>query len=420
MSKAAKALLFVLAIYTLLCCVFVLQAAPTKIVFWGPTQFNDLIIKPFNESQNQYEAVFENVTTNDAIITKLAAGQKADVVFMSRPYVFSWMARGIAQPIDNFIKRDNYSLQDFLGWTLDEMRYNGHISGLPYTTDVRALYYNKQLFSEVGIDPNSPPKTWSEAEQYNRQLTRLSADGVLERVGLVPQWGEGSHLWLWINSNSAEVVSSDSKKILFNNPRSLEVLQWLADTTVRYGGEAKLTNLTTKGHVLLRSYAAMYVEGSWFYTTVQNANLDINNFGTSSIPLNDSNLPGTSLSAGYGLVLFPGNNPEGAWDLIKYANKPDIACRFLLSRGEYPVRSSFVGYSAYAEFLRSKPFTRPLLNMTAYSRFFPRYPDFGYLQTQMRELVKAVISGKIPPNQALAETSNKYQQTLDEWWSSLK
>ena len=40
--------------------------------------------------------------------------------------------------------------------------YRGHHFGLPWSADVRTLFYNNDALLEVGLDPERPPTSWDE------------------------------------------------------------------------------------------------------------------------------------------------------------------------------------------------------------------------------------------------------------------
>ena len=56
---------------------------------------------------------------------------------------------------------------------------DGKVYGLPFLQSGISLVWNKKLFSEAGLDPETPPKTWEELREFAKQLTK--ADG--------SQWG---------------------------------------------------------------------------------------------------------------------------------------------------------------------------------------------------------------------------------------
>src|SRR5262245_26248913 len=42
---------------------------------------------------------------------------------------------------------------------------------MPYTLVVSTMVYRKDLFAEVGLDPERPPRTWDEYFEYAMKLT---------------------------------------------------------------------------------------------------------------------------------------------------------------------------------------------------------------------------------------------------------
>lgn len=45
---------------------------------------------------------------------------------------------------------------------------------LPWDTDARVIYYNKEHFREAGLDPEKPPRTIEELDEYADKLTKKS------------------------------------------------------------------------------------------------------------------------------------------------------------------------------------------------------------------------------------------------------
>ena len=51
--------------------------------------------------------------------------------------------------------------------------FNNHLFGVPLYADVSALFYNKDLFTKAGLDPNKPPTSLAEIRQYADKITAL-------------------------------------------------------------------------------------------------------------------------------------------------------------------------------------------------------------------------------------------------------
>lgn len=54
--------------------------------------------------------------------------------------------------------------------------YKDRLYGVPLYADVSALFYNKDLFTKAGLDPNKPPTSLAEVRQYADAITALGDD----------------------------------------------------------------------------------------------------------------------------------------------------------------------------------------------------------------------------------------------------
>jgi multiple sugar transport system substrate-binding protein len=54
--------------------------------------------------------------------------------------------------------------------------FNDRLYGVPLYADVSALFYNKDLFEEAGLDPNKPPTSLAELREYADKITALGGD----------------------------------------------------------------------------------------------------------------------------------------------------------------------------------------------------------------------------------------------------
>ena len=69
--------------------------------------------------------------------------------------------------------------------------------GIPWQRSTIIMYYNKDAFTEAGLDPNAPPATWQELEDYAVKLTKKDASGNVERYGIqIPSDKAGYAYWM--------------------------------------------------------------------------------------------------------------------------------------------------------------------------------------------------------------------------------
>ena len=101
--------------------------------------------------------------------TMFAAGDPADV-FMVNNHDFPTFANsGNLLDMTSYVQ-DGY-FDDFFQGVLNMYKWQGSTMAIPFTTDCRILWYNKDIFEEAGLDPNKAPATWEELAADAKQIT---------------------------------------------------------------------------------------------------------------------------------------------------------------------------------------------------------------------------------------------------------
>jgi multiple sugar transport system substrate-binding protein len=97
-----------------------------------------------------------------------------------------WSSRGALIPLDKYMERDNFDTSLIFDALWDEMKWDGHTYAIPTGTACEAFYWNKAHFREAGLDPDKPPKTWDELEEFAEKLTIRNEKGKIVRAGYIP------------------------------------------------------------------------------------------------------------------------------------------------------------------------------------------------------------------------------------------
>jgi ABC-type glycerol-3-phosphate transport system substrate-binding protein len=79
--------------------------------------------------------------------------------------------------------------------------------------DAYALTWNKDIFKEVGLDPNTPPKYWKDFRDASKKTAIANADGTMQRVGYaVRHLGEPAGIvdkWDWLIEGAGGKLNTD-------------------------------------------------------------------------------------------------------------------------------------------------------------------------------------------------------------------
>jgi multiple sugar transport system substrate-binding protein len=145
-------------------------AQPKTVTLWHVFNLEtDMIhggIKAFNESQNEYR-IEARIVPGTQVVTELikatATGSVPDLVTLDNPVVASFSAQGTLTDLTDRVAKSTVIKPDlyFPGpWAAGS--WKGKIYGVPRDANTLALYYNADMFRAKGLDPDKPPKTWSE------------------------------------------------------------------------------------------------------------------------------------------------------------------------------------------------------------------------------------------------------------------
>jgi multiple sugar transport system substrate-binding protein len=155
---------------------------------------------------------------------KLAGGQEENVFYVYYTDVARVVAEGQAADINDYVSAVP-GLNDIQASTLNVFKGpDGHYYGLPKTNYSMGLVYSKKVFSQAGLDPNSPPRTWAEVQQDAKKIAALG-NGMVGYADFSASNEGGWHFTAELDSQGGSMVSADGKKAAFNSPAGVAVLQ---------------------------------------------------------------------------------------------------------------------------------------------------------------------------------------------------
>ena len=109
------------------------------------------------------------------------------LVLASSGGVGSYYRQGLVEPLSPWIAEAGVDLDDFFSAPLAQCESSdGETVCLPWGSDLYALFWNKELFAQAGLDPERPPQTMEELAEYANVLTVRDEQGELVQVGFIP------------------------------------------------------------------------------------------------------------------------------------------------------------------------------------------------------------------------------------------
>lgn len=190
-------------------------------------------VAAFMEANPHIEIEYQECGYGDDFETKLntgfASGTAPDVIN------FTMASMGTRVPLGQYACLDEYvnnweGKDDFMKNALNLGSVNGSVYGLAVFPDPRILIYNKELFEEAGLDPNSPPTNWEELMEYHKKLVKKEGGNVVQTGFGMPTSGSNMqhYLSVFIEQNGVKnLVDEDNDTVLCNSPESIEAAKFL-------------------------------------------------------------------------------------------------------------------------------------------------------------------------------------------------
>jgi multiple sugar transport system substrate-binding protein len=347
-------------------------------------------------------------TANTAAVA--AGSGMPDVIVADRPKLPQDAANNIYTDLQEWADRDGVKAESYWPFTWEQTLYQGHTYGIPFETDVRVLYYSKNAFKEAGLDPEKPPKTWAELEEYATKLDKKAADGTYTRLGFSVLDGNVSPE-IWGYANDVEWVTKDGK-VEINTPKAVETVNFVKKWIDHYGGWDNYQKIragfqSPPNDALMSGKVAMLVHTNGYASQLNFYNPQIDkadgsgrerlDWAVSDMPYNTKN---GSWSGGFALSIPKGAaNAEQAWELIKCASGKEGSLSW--SRDTYAMSANIEAANDPA--LGADPVWKFFLKAMDYStggNYLEKYPNWG---EQLGQRYEKVWKGELTAEQALQE-----------------
>lgn len=284
---------------------------------------------------------------------------------------------------------------------------DGRVYALPFCADVSALYWNKDLFREAGLDPEKPPQTWSQLIEYASKLTKGDVYGYAFGAGSSPLMMFTFMPYVW--GNGGQYLSPDSKKAAINCPEAVEALQFFVDMVNKHkvAPEGCVTYTSQVTNLFKTGKAAMIVQGNFLIQRLATDAPGLN-YGVALIPRNEGK--NHSSFAGGELIAVPkqSKNPGEAMEFIRFALSRDVQVDVFARNGNIPVRSDFYDNEYFTKELRYRQFTSALD-----VAFVPYTTKYNELYNPLGSAIQAALQGSMTPTQAFDQAAKDMQKILD-------
>ena len=381
-------------------------------VFDSRVKAMDQLIENFEKANPDItvkQTTFPYADYQTRVIAAKMGGQGPDVMQLFYGWLDKFVAGGLLQPLPTDAFPHDKIESEFFP-IVSAMKRGEDYYGLPTAVRSLALFYNKKLFTEAGLDPANPPKTLDEFVAAAEKITKRDGNGNLVVAGSTLDMAGQDHQWwreVLVRQFGGEPYTDGDRKVAYNTEAGEKALKFYTDlqTEKKIGqvgfmdeGQAAfragMAGMTIDGTFRLGAFKS--IEGFEWAVTEMPANAD----GTRS---NYASYFANGISA-----TTSGEELEASKKFLAYISSPEAMDVWLKTVGELPARRSV----AMTEANLADPIYGPFLNGLEYARTTMFVDEAAQRQTTIDMVNRVLLEGQSVKD-SLAQAAAAEQAIID-------
>lgn len=266
-------------------------------------------------------------------LTAMKGGDAPSLACLLSVDMFTLITEDAIVAWDDLPGSDKGWLDSFYPAFLENSRTGGKTWGVPFQRSTVVLYWNKDLFREVGLNPDVAPASWDEQVAFAQKLTKREGEQTT-RWGLqIPS--SGFPYWLFqgfTTQNDVRLMNPEGNQVVFGDPRVAEALKYWVDLSVvhKVHPPGIVEWGTTPRDFFERKTAMMWTTTGNLTNVRRNASFP---FGVAMLPAGKRR---GSPTGGGNLYVFKQANPaqrEAAARFARFLTTPERAAQWCIDTG---------------------------------------------------------------------------------------
>lgn len=385
---------------------------------------------PDVEVQVQYIGSYEEILAK--AMAAVQAGTPPHVVQFNEISTKRLIDSGLIVPIEDFLKKDpTFDKNKLVPQVRNYYSIGGKLYSMPWNSSTPLLFYNKTMFRQVGLDPEKPPRTFSEVIAYSRRLLRRDERGNIVRTGITwPLYSWFFEQWM-AQQNKLLVDGNNGRtgkvtKVLFNNEAGLRILEFW-NTLTREGLmiNTKKADWTAARQLFLSQTVGMIITSTSDVALMLNESAKQGfEVGAAYIPIPDGVQRAGVIVGGGSLWIFKQRNQaelDAAWRLVKYLSEIEPQIYWHKGTGYFPVRIDAIEKLEREGYYKQNPLhyiaIRQLMEtIPSYATMGAVTGAFPEIRNAIDSAVEKMINGLLTPKQALEEAERESNRAIRQYF----
>src|SRR5690554_3982536 len=213
---------------------------PTEIWFntlfhGGDAKAMEMLVEEFNRSHSDVQIDLTqgswteyNAQMNNAVLAG-EAPQLGIILNFSMPAMSPALTPLSDSPVGNLLAEYGLGREDYVDYIWDIANVDGKQYGIPLDNTMLGIYYNKDLFKKVGLDPERPPTTLREFEDAANKLKAAGYYAFHPGAYGAARWYR--RMWMvYMWQMGGELLNDSMTAAAFNNKVGIDALKYLTST----------------------------------------------------------------------------------------------------------------------------------------------------------------------------------------------
>ena len=397
---------------------------PVTVTF---ANFNDMETDFWQGLKAEFEAIHPNITIEfqvvpgeelfDKLLAQIAAGNPPDAAYVSDWMTGAFSQEGAMVALDDYIAKSTLiDLEDYVPAFLETSQVDGVQFGLPMTSETTGLFYRTDRFEEAGLDPNNPPKTWDEFQEYAEKLTNPAENKYGFAVfAPVDEAAYNFYPWLW-QAGGDQLNPDDPTDVVWDSLEGQRAAEYYANLA-QYAPPDLINATAWDARVpFANGDVAMLMAGGWLVGELMTQFPDATGKWAVA-PLPEDQRCATTIAGDHLVIFEASKNPEAAYKWIEFISAPESMIELNVGTPDYPSallppRQSLLNDPTLYE-------TRPYMagfkdNLTC--AYVPEADQPRYYEVQqiLGEYLGRAFYGEIDGKTAVIESAKEAEALLKE------
>lgn len=306
--------------------------------------------------------------------TLFAGGTPPDVFAMDAPLYPDWQSRGVLLNLQPYLDAEPTLLDGFYPVTLQAYQREDGYYGLPRDFQTIVLFYNKDMFDATGLDYPTDEWTMDNLREAAKALTKdKNGDGVTDQFGFSSDFWDMELFWsgaIW--GFGGEIINPEYTQTLLGEGTARDAWRFIADMMLTDKSIPDPDQAAQYGDVFAAGAAAMTTVGHWvvpFYSQLPFA------WDVAAFPAGPAGRATSVNSAGF-VIANGSQNPDAAWEFIKYAVGTDGQSRLTELGFAIPVLQAVAESPVYLEQTSAPINHKVFLDALVYARPKPTFRGY--------------------------------------------